>query len=78
MPRKSLQGCTCGVSCDGGRARALQPISRPAALQPTHPHLSITFQDDRDLALQEFLSAAVTRQRGIASASSRHGVRSSG
>ncbi|PPT69434.1 hypothetical protein XarbCFBP8142_07755 [Xanthomonas arboricola] len=23
MPRKSLQGCTCGVSCDGGRARAL-------------------------------------------------------
>ncbi|QEX78955.1 hypothetical protein F6Y24_20090 [Xanthomonas arboricola pv. pruni] len=25
MPRKSLQGCTCGVSCDGGRARALQP-----------------------------------------------------
>ncbi|PPU52282.1 hypothetical protein XarbCFBP6827_12390 [Xanthomonas arboricola] len=25
MPRKSLQGCTCGVSCDGGRARAPQP-----------------------------------------------------
>ncbi|PPT27005.1 hypothetical protein XarbCFBP7614_13890 [Xanthomonas arboricola] len=25
MPRKSLQGRTCGVSCDGGRARALQP-----------------------------------------------------
>ncbi len=24
MPRKSLQGRTCGVSCDGGRARALQ------------------------------------------------------
>ncbi|PPU29389.1 hypothetical protein XarCFBP6762_02780 [Xanthomonas arboricola] len=28
MPRKSLQGRTCGVSCDGGRARALQPSSR--------------------------------------------------
>ncbi len=25
MPRKSLHGRTCGVSCDGGRARALQP-----------------------------------------------------
>ncbi|PPU25121.1 hypothetical protein XarCFBP6762_14735 [Xanthomonas arboricola] len=22
MPRKSLHGRTCGVSCDGGRARA--------------------------------------------------------
>ncbi|PPT36212.1 hypothetical protein XarjCFBP7653_17170 [Xanthomonas arboricola] len=25
MPRKSLQGRTYGVSCDGGRARTLQP-----------------------------------------------------
>ncbi|PPU91342.1 hypothetical protein XpopCFBP1817_14185 [Xanthomonas populi] len=25
MPRKSLQGRTCGMSCDGGLARALQP-----------------------------------------------------
>ncbi|PMR88256.1 hypothetical protein C1H21_03465 [Xanthomonas arboricola pv. juglandis] len=25
MPRKSLHRRTCGVSCDGGRARALQP-----------------------------------------------------
>ncbi|MCC8442897.1 hypothetical protein LN449_10265, partial [Xanthomonas cannabis] len=24
MPRQSLQGCTCSVSRDGGRARALQ------------------------------------------------------
>ncbi|CAD7719726.1 hypothetical protein LMG31884_30880 [Xanthomonas hydrangeae] len=32
MPRKSLQGRTCGVSCDGGRARAPQPIHRSAAL----------------------------------------------
>ncbi|PPU34585.1 hypothetical protein XarbCFBP7604_12400 [Xanthomonas arboricola] len=31
MPRKSLQGRTCGVSRDGGRARALQPNRRPAA-----------------------------------------------
>ncbi|PPU51142.1 hypothetical protein XarbCFBP6827_05700 [Xanthomonas arboricola] len=25
MPRKSLQGRTCGVSCDGGRARTRLP-----------------------------------------------------
>ncbi|PPU33025.1 hypothetical protein XarbCFBP7604_03270 [Xanthomonas arboricola] len=25
MPRKSLHGRTCGVSCEGGRARAPQP-----------------------------------------------------
>ncbi|PPT20193.1 hypothetical protein XarbCFBP7629_13905 [Xanthomonas arboricola] len=31
MPRKSLQGRTCGVSCDGGRARALQPRCRSVA-----------------------------------------------
>ncbi|PPU42925.1 hypothetical protein XcyCFBP4188_13255 [Xanthomonas hortorum pv. cynarae] len=35
MPRKSLHGCTCGVSCDGGRARALQPGSRSAGLHWT-------------------------------------------
>ncbi|PPU07202.1 hypothetical protein XacyCFBP2565_20675 [Xanthomonas arboricola pv. corylina] len=28
MPRKSLHGRTCGVSCDGGRARTLQPSGR--------------------------------------------------
>ncbi|PPU23309.1 hypothetical protein XarCFBP6762_19600 [Xanthomonas arboricola] len=28
MPRKSLQGRTCGVSREGGRARALQPSRR--------------------------------------------------
>ncbi|PPT87488.1 hypothetical protein XarbCFBP8149_11645 [Xanthomonas arboricola] len=28
MPRKSLQGRTCGVSCEGGRARALQRSRR--------------------------------------------------
>ncbi|PPU24255.1 hypothetical protein XarCFBP6762_16925 [Xanthomonas arboricola] len=32
MPRKSLQGRTCGVSCDDGRARALKPGHRPNAL----------------------------------------------
>ncbi|PPU13715.1 hypothetical protein XarjCFBP1022_01075 [Xanthomonas arboricola] len=31
MPRKSLHGRTCGVSRDGGRARALQPSSRYTA-----------------------------------------------
>ncbi|PPT42148.1 hypothetical protein XarbCFBP8132_08495 [Xanthomonas arboricola] len=30
MPRKRLQGCTCGVSREGGRARALQPNHKPA------------------------------------------------
>ncbi|PPT42023.1 hypothetical protein XarjCFBP7653_06265 [Xanthomonas arboricola] len=35
MPRKSLHGRTCGVSCEGGRARALQPSHKPAALQRT-------------------------------------------
>ncbi|NIK34000.1 hypothetical protein FHY15_003172 [Xanthomonas arboricola] len=38
MPRKSLQGRTCGVSCDGGRARALQPSHTSSALQSTHSH----------------------------------------
>ncbi|PPU98582.1 hypothetical protein XpopCFBP1817_03830 [Xanthomonas populi] len=38
MPRKSLQGRTCGVSRDGGRARTLQQTRRSGALQPTHPH----------------------------------------
>ncbi|PPT62562.1 hypothetical protein XarbCFBP8150_20335 [Xanthomonas arboricola] len=32
MPRKSLQGRTCGVSCEGGRARAVQPDRRSHAL----------------------------------------------
>ncbi|PPT68232.1 hypothetical protein XarbCFBP8150_15145 [Xanthomonas arboricola] len=31
MPRKSLHGRTCGVSCEGGRARALQPSRKPTA-----------------------------------------------
>ncbi|PPT86589.1 hypothetical protein XarzCFBP7410_04835, partial [Xanthomonas arboricola pv. zantedeschiae] len=35
MPRKSLHGRTCGVSREGGRARALQPSHKPAALQQT-------------------------------------------
>ncbi|PPT84885.1 hypothetical protein XarzCFBP7410_06450 [Xanthomonas arboricola pv. zantedeschiae] len=37
MPRKSLQGRTCGVSCDGRRARALQPSRRSVALHPIYP-----------------------------------------
>ncbi|PNV28424.1 hypothetical protein xavtCFBP7764_14330 [Xanthomonas citri] len=31
MPRQSLQGRTCSVSRDGGRARTLQPSCRSAA-----------------------------------------------
>ncbi|WJM76506.1 SgcJ/EcaC family oxidoreductase [Xanthomonas hortorum pv. vitians] len=33
MPRKSLQGRTCSVSRDGGRARALQQTRRSAAIK---------------------------------------------
>ncbi|PPT50880.1 hypothetical protein XarbCFBP8147_10500 [Xanthomonas arboricola] len=35
MPRKSLHGRTCGVACDGGRARTLQPSCRSNATQLT-------------------------------------------
>ncbi|NJC42952.1 UNVERIFIED_ORG: hypothetical protein FHT06_000191 [Xanthomonas campestris] len=38
MPRKSLQGRTCGVSCDGGRARALQQSHRSPALRLIYLH----------------------------------------
>ncbi|PPT59731.1 hypothetical protein XarbCFBP8150_21115 [Xanthomonas arboricola] len=38
MPRKSLHGRTCGVSRDGGRARALQPSCKSSALQLIYPH----------------------------------------
>ncbi len=37
MPRKSLQGRTCGVSCEGGRARTLQPSCSTIAQQLTCP-----------------------------------------
>ncbi|PPT18080.1 hypothetical protein XarCFBP6771_17765 [Xanthomonas arboricola] len=42
MPRKCLQGRTCGVSRDGGRARAVQPSGGSAALQLIHPRRPIT------------------------------------
>ncbi|PPU41327.1 hypothetical protein XcyCFBP4188_14775, partial [Xanthomonas hortorum pv. cynarae] len=45
-----LHGRTCGVSCDGGRARALQPGRRSSALQLTPPRRSITYRGDRDSA----------------------------
>ncbi|CAD7714122.1 hypothetical protein LMG31886_09430 [Xanthomonas hydrangeae] len=41
MPRKSLHGRTCGVSREGGRARALQPNRRSAALQSTRSLLCL-------------------------------------
>ncbi|PPT75974.1 hypothetical protein XarbCFBP8152_16330 [Xanthomonas arboricola] len=37
MPRKRLHGRTCGVSCEGGRAMALQQSHRPAVLQQIYP-----------------------------------------
>ncbi|PPT47301.1 hypothetical protein XarbCFBP8147_18040 [Xanthomonas arboricola] len=46
MPRKSLHGRTCGVSCERGRARALQPPRRSseqharALLAPCTPTIS--------------------------------------
>ncbi|PPT21962.1 hypothetical protein XarbCFBP7629_10555 [Xanthomonas arboricola] len=42
MPRKSLQGCTCGVPCDGGRARALQQGHRAVALTSIYQHCPAT------------------------------------
>ncbi|PPT17709.1 hypothetical protein XarjCFBP7652_19690 [Xanthomonas arboricola] len=41
MPRKRLHGRTCGVSREGGRARALQPSGRSSALQLIRLHRSI-------------------------------------
>ncbi|PPU35875.1 hypothetical protein XcyCFBP4188_20985 [Xanthomonas hortorum pv. cynarae] len=35
MPRKSLHGRTCGVSCDGGRARARQPTRNVKGAAPS-------------------------------------------
>jgi hypothetical protein len=34
MPRKSLHGRTCGVSCDGGRTRTLQPTCKARRSTP--------------------------------------------
>ncbi|PPT59716.1 hypothetical protein XarbCFBP8130_20585 [Xanthomonas arboricola] len=47
MPRKSLHGRTCGVSCDGGRARALQRSRRSTALQLIYPHSPSTSRQPR-------------------------------
>ncbi|RXD33377.1 hypothetical protein DB818_15270 [Xanthomonas perforans] len=33
MPRQSLQGRTCSVSGDGGRARTLQPSNRSSVMR---------------------------------------------
>ncbi|PPU17389.1 hypothetical protein XacyCFBP1159_17430 [Xanthomonas arboricola pv. corylina] len=45
MPCKSLHGRTCGVSCDGGRARACsqapdQPLWRPPCPEAAHAHIA--------------------------------------
>ncbi|MBB3807699.1 hypothetical protein FHT03_003737 [Xanthomonas arboricola] len=45
-----LQGRTCSVSRDGGRARALQPRHRSTAIQVIDPHDAITpKQNNQDL-----------------------------
>ncbi|NMI52609.1 hypothetical protein E1J25_13085 [Xanthomonas hortorum pv. taraxaci] len=49
-----LQGRTCGVSCDGGRTRALQPSSRSAALHLIHPHSPITSKQPRFQVVASF------------------------
>ncbi|MCS3810286.1 hypothetical protein FHY19_003354 [Xanthomonas arboricola] len=51
MSRKSLQGRTCGVSCDGGRARTLQPSRRSAALQLFHSRYPVRRPKHRDSAV---------------------------
>ncbi|PPT73265.1 hypothetical protein XarbCFBP8152_20905 [Xanthomonas arboricola] len=53
MPRKSLQGRTCGVSCDGGEGPAAKPhivCSTVDAFAPLN-----TFQGDRALELPQRL-----------------------
>ncbi|PPT54744.1 hypothetical protein XarbCFBP8153_20605 [Xanthomonas arboricola] len=51
MPRKSLHGRTCGVPCEGGRARALQPnlmlaTDRCAVIQTPRHALPVTTHTD--------------------------------
>ncbi len=69
MPRKSLQGCTCGVSCDGGRARAPQPTHRSATLGLIHQYCPITPRHPkiRLLASFEFSQRRARRGRGVLS-----------
>ncbi|PPT87822.1 hypothetical protein XaraCFBP7407_22700, partial [Xanthomonas arboricola pv. arracaciae] len=47
MPRKSLQGRTCGVSCDGGRARTPQQTHsvEGAARTPTRKSVGCFIQN---------------------------------
>ncbi|PMR87139.1 hypothetical protein XacyCFBP2565_05725 [Xanthomonas arboricola pv. corylina] len=41
MPRKSLQGRTCGVSCDGGRcSQATDQQPKPGESRVRRPHRS--------------------------------------
>ncbi|PPT25688.1 hypothetical protein XarbCFBP7614_19335 [Xanthomonas arboricola] len=47
MPRKSLHGRTCGVSRDGGRAKALQQIGRIEAATASNAPLRATLVNSR-------------------------------
>ncbi|PPU53175.1 hypothetical protein XarbCFBP6827_17650 [Xanthomonas arboricola] len=47
MPRKSLQGRTCGVSRDGGRTWALQQIGRIEAAAASNAPLRATSVNSR-------------------------------
>ncbi|PPU49213.1 hypothetical protein XcyCFBP4188_02255 [Xanthomonas hortorum pv. cynarae] len=66
MPRKSLHGRTCGVSRDGGRARALQPSHRSAALHLNFPCCPTTqgnpdFESKRRLGVVKRLGQKLSR-----------------
>ncbi|PPT46204.1 hypothetical protein XarbCFBP8150_21830 [Xanthomonas arboricola] len=60
MPRKSLHGRTCGVSRDGGRARALQRSTRSDALLSLLPQCLVCAQHNMLLS-----SAAVSTQQSL-------------
>ncbi|PPT73005.1 hypothetical protein XarbCFBP8150_00680 [Xanthomonas arboricola] len=59
MPRKSLHGRTCGVSCEGGRARTSQPSRRSSALQPTPPIRSTLQTETNHHSSRTYLTVGV-------------------
>ncbi|NHF64250.1 hypothetical protein FFY45_00210 [Xanthomonas hortorum] len=52
---RGLHGRTCGVSRDGGRARALQPSRRPqaSASASAYPHYLVSDQDARRCRIKQ-------------------------
>ncbi|PPT28068.1 hypothetical protein XarbCFBP7614_09255 [Xanthomonas arboricola] len=64
-PRKSLHGRTCGVSCDGGRARALQPNrSPPLYCRPGRAHRHPKTRPRNNVKTAGFQIAASFSRRG--------------